>query len=122
MSAAPDPFARLVREVHLDRANPENIDRYLWMLEQPGVVRRLGAPERELVVVRRIGDSPAHVAEAPPVLSPLVFAGAPPLAGNGHLVDVVALCGRLLKAPVIVRGDTYDCRVCRRILDNGMSA
>lgn len=30
-----DPFARLVAEVAADPANPFNIERYLWVLEEP---------------------------------------------------------------------------------------
>jgi hypothetical protein len=29
-----DPFAQLVRQVHDDPANPHNIERYLWVLEE----------------------------------------------------------------------------------------
>lgn len=59
-----------------------------------------------------------HVAEAPPVLSPRVFPGAPPLAGNGHLLPVVSLCGAVLEPPVVVRGAAYDCLRCRRLLES----
>lgn len=30
-----DPFAELVRQVHHDPANAYNIERYLWVLEEP---------------------------------------------------------------------------------------
>lgn len=36
-----DPFTELVRQVHDDPANPYNIERYLWVLEEP--LRTCGA-------------------------------------------------------------------------------
>lgn len=92
---------------------------------------RRGSYAMALVAVRQFAASTSqprrqrrvHAAEAPPVLSPKVFPGSVPVAGDDSgFLSVRTVCGEVLLAPVAILGFAYDCQVCRRILEEGVPA